>query len=155
MPAAPSPSRISVKERRTKNGAVIANLTAVVSSTNENPETTMIYLGVTGMEKLRVGIDATGDDTGYRSSGPAVRALKEEMIDRAQRCAALVFAITFPLSTALMVVAFTRFLVPILVWNEDAETGPSRWMKSGDERTSLRTRSEVSRIFTIDSLYQA
>ncbi len=44
------------------------------------------------------------------------------MIDRSQRCAALIFAITFPLTTAMMTVAFTRFLAPILVWSQDAET---------------------------------
>jgi hypothetical protein len=44
------------------------------------------------------------------------------MIDRSQRYAALVFAVTFPLTTAMMTVAFTRFLVPILVWSRDAET---------------------------------
>jgi hypothetical protein len=43
-------------------------------------------------------------------------------MDRSQRYAALIFAITFPLTIALMMVAFTRFLAPILVWNQDAET---------------------------------
>ncbi len=44
------------------------------------------------------------------------------MIDRSQRCAALIFAITFPLTTAMMTVAFTRFLAPTLVWSREAET---------------------------------
>jgi len=43
-------------------------------------------------------------------------------MDRSQRFAALLFAITFPLAIVLMMVAFTRFLAPILVWNQDAET---------------------------------
>jgi xanthine/uracil permease len=43
-------------------------------------------------------------------------------MDRSQRHGALVYAITFPLTTALMTVAFTRFLAPILVWNQDSET---------------------------------
>ena len=43
-------------------------------------------------------------------------------MDRSQRYAALIFAITFPLTIALMMVAFTRFLAPILIWNQDAET---------------------------------
>lgn len=43
-------------------------------------------------------------------------------MDRSQRYAAFIFAITFPLTTLLMMVAFTRFLAPILVWNQDAET---------------------------------
>lgn len=43
-------------------------------------------------------------------------------MDRSQRHAALVFAITFPLTIALMTVAFTRFLAPVLVWNQDAAT---------------------------------
>jgi hypothetical protein len=43
-------------------------------------------------------------------------------MDRSQRFAALLFAITFPVTIVLMMVAFTRFLAPILVWNQDAET---------------------------------
>jgi len=43
-------------------------------------------------------------------------------VDRSQRYAAAVFAITFPLATALIMVAFTRFLAPIQVWNQEAET---------------------------------
>ena len=43
-------------------------------------------------------------------------------MDRSQRYAALVFAITFPVTIVLMTVAFTRFLAPILVWNQDEET---------------------------------
>jgi len=43
-------------------------------------------------------------------------------VDRSQRYAAVVFAIAFPLTIALIMVAFIRFLAPILVWNQDAET---------------------------------
>jgi len=43
-------------------------------------------------------------------------------MDKSQRHAALIYAITFPLATVLITVAFTRFLAPILVWNQDAET---------------------------------
>jgi Domain of unknown function (DUF4386) len=43
-------------------------------------------------------------------------------MDRSQRHAVAVYAITFPLSVWLMMIAFTRFLAPILVWNQDAET---------------------------------
>ena len=43
-------------------------------------------------------------------------------MDRSQRFAALLFAITFPVTIVLMMLAFTRLLAPILVWNQDAET---------------------------------
>jgi len=47
---------------------------------------------------------------------------KEKMIDRSQRSAALVFAITFPLTNVMMMFSFTQFLAPILIWNQDAAT---------------------------------
>ncbi|MGA2650183.1 MAG: DUF4386 domain-containing protein [Terracidiphilus sp.] len=43
-------------------------------------------------------------------------------MDRPQRYAALLFAITFPLTIVLMMYAFTRGLALVLVWNQDAET---------------------------------
>jgi hypothetical protein len=43
-------------------------------------------------------------------------------MNRSQRIAALVFAITFPLTTAMMMFSFTQFFAPILVWNQDAAT---------------------------------
>jgi hypothetical protein len=79
---------------------------------------------------------ATAAHNSYLESGvtvpqtaarPVFVASKEEMIDRTQRHAAVIFAITFPLSIVLMTVAFSRYLAPILVWNQDAETARNRF----------------------------
>jgi hypothetical protein len=44
------------------------------------------------------------------------------MIDQAQRIAAKVFAVTYLISFALVMVAFIRWFAPILVWNDRAAT---------------------------------
>jgi Domain of unknown function (DUF4386) len=44
------------------------------------------------------------------------------MIDRSQRRAARVYAVAFISSVALIMVAFSRGLAPILVWNDNAAT---------------------------------
>jgi uncharacterized Tic20 family protein len=44
------------------------------------------------------------------------------MIDRSQRYAARVFAITFFLTLAILMVGFSRFYGPYLVWDNDTQT---------------------------------
>jgi uncharacterized membrane protein len=44
------------------------------------------------------------------------------MIDRSQRLAAKAFAITYLISFAMVIVAFTRWYAPILVWNDPSAT---------------------------------
>jgi hypothetical protein len=44
------------------------------------------------------------------------------MIDQSQRLAAKVFAVTYLISFATMIIAFTRWYAPILVWNDQAAT---------------------------------
>jgi hypothetical protein len=44
------------------------------------------------------------------------------MIDRSQRVAARIFAITYLLTFGIIGVAFSRFYAPFLVWGNDAET---------------------------------
>jgi hypothetical protein len=77
------------------------------------------------------------------------------MMDRSQRFAALIFAITFPLSTVLMTVAFTRFLVPILVWNQDAETAHNLIAHSHSYRTFIAAScvNGVAGVVLLTALY--
>jgi hypothetical protein len=47
---------------------------------------------------------------------------KETMIERAQRSAAKIFAVTYLLSMAILMVVFPRFYAPYLVWENGEET---------------------------------
>ncbi len=44
------------------------------------------------------------------------------MIERSQRYAATIFGITYPLSLAIIIVVFSRFYAPYLVWDNGEET---------------------------------
>ena len=44
------------------------------------------------------------------------------MIERAQRSAAKIFAVTYLLGMAILQVVFTRFYAPYLVWENGEET---------------------------------
>jgi hypothetical protein len=77
------------------------------------------------------------------------------MMDRSQRCAALIFAITFPLTTVLMTVAFTRFSAPFLVWNQDAETAHNLIAHSHSYRMFIATScvDGVAGVVLLTALY--
>src|ERR1035438_9684435 len=47
---------------------------------------------------------------------------KETMIERAQRSAAKIFAVTYLLGMAILMVVFPRFYAPYLVWENGEET---------------------------------
>src|ERR1019366_9709739 len=50
------------------------------------------------------------------------KARKETMIERAQRSAAKIFAVTWLLGMALLQVVFPRYYAPYLVWENGEET---------------------------------
>lgn len=50
------------------------------------------------------------------------QARKETMMERAQRSAAKIFAVTYLLSMAILMVVFSRFYAPYLVWENGEET---------------------------------
>ena len=46
------------------------------------------------------------------------------MIDRSQRLASRVYAVTFLVCTAVIMVVFPRYYAPLLVWNDPLSAGP-------------------------------
>jgi hypothetical protein len=59
---------------------------------------------------------------GNRIEEEGIQARKETMIERAQRSAAKIFAVTYLLSMAILMMVFSRFYAPYLVWENGEET---------------------------------
>jgi uncharacterized protein DUF4386 len=59
---------------------------------------------------------------GSRIEEEASQAREETMIERAQRSAAKIFAVTYLFGLAIIMVVFSRFYAPYLVWENGEET---------------------------------